>query len=56
MTSSQEVVVDVGIPADLASTDEWADEHLGGGLVDGRLAVSTRATRPDHPSPCRAAT
>jgi len=44
IASQQAVVADVGFPADLAS----ADELLG-------LAVATRSTRPDHPSPSRAA-
>jgi hypothetical protein len=53
------VVADVGVPADLAPAPgvvgfpadlASADELQGGGL-----AVATRATRPDHPSPSRAA-
>jgi hypothetical protein len=40
------VVEGVGFPADLASVDE---------LLRGGLAVASRATRPDHPSPSRAA-
>jgi hypothetical protein len=62
MTSSQEAVVDVGYPADRASTDALADEHLGGGLVGGRLVVSTRAilllwvgTKGTHPAAPRSA-
>jgi hypothetical protein len=40
------VVPDVGFPADPASADERPRRDL---------AVATRATRPDHPSPSRAA-
>jgi hypothetical protein len=50
------VVVVAAFLADLASVDEqleaerWVGEPPGGGL-----AVAIHASRPDHPSPCRAA-
>ena len=47
--------MDVGFPADLADVGFPADLASADGLLGGGLAVATRSTRPDHPSPSRAA-
>ena len=46
------VVADVGIPADLGSAGELP---AGPASANVFLAVANRSTRPDHPSPSRAA-
>ena len=46
------VFADVVFPADLASADELPVGPVSANVF---LAVATRSTRPDHPSPSRAA-
>jgi hypothetical protein len=70
LTSADELKLgasaDVEFPADLASTDELERGVVAGGgfpadvasadeVLAGGLAGAIRATRPDHPSPDRAA-